>query len=141
MMQIREGFQCQALPKSWHCQNWLNPPAPPPNPGEGGFLFLHFFGGQIKRFVGQFILTREIKFWVICNNLCNLPDAAACPVVRYLSHHMAGDEQFVIVIVNVIVNTIVIIIITIIIIIIIIIIIVSNLQMTGPVVEYSMYET
>ena len=80
-------------------------------------------------------------FWVICNNLCNLPDAAACPVVRYLSHHMAGDEQFVIVIVNVIVNTIVIIIITIIIIIIIIIIIVSNLQMTGPVVEYSMYET
>ena len=27
---LREGFQiqCQALPKSWHCQNWLTPPAP-----------------------------------------------------------------------------------------------------------------
>ena len=25
---IREGFQCQELPKSWHCQDWLNPHPP-----------------------------------------------------------------------------------------------------------------
>ena len=28
---VRERLQCEALPKSWHCQDWLNPP--PPNPG------------------------------------------------------------------------------------------------------------
>ena len=30
---FREGLTHQALSKSWHCQDWLNPTPPPPNPG------------------------------------------------------------------------------------------------------------
>ena len=25
---VREGLRCEALPKSWHCQDWLNPHPP-----------------------------------------------------------------------------------------------------------------
>ena len=29
----REGWMSKKLSKSWHCQDWLDPPAPPPNLG------------------------------------------------------------------------------------------------------------
>ena len=34
LMMLREGWLYKNLSKSWHCQDWLDPPRPPPpNPG------------------------------------------------------------------------------------------------------------
>ena len=41
--QYREGVGDQMFPKSWHCQNWVDPPPPPlmAMPGFGEHLITH----------------------------------------------------------------------------------------------------